>query len=156
MTKNGQRFVGWYCTTKSGLTAMWEKGGGMTNTGGATIIANPDGSKKKAIYTKTRGHLACGKHALVVVRKGDLIIKASRARAHDDEVHIYRIVDLIPREKTVGYCEGDGEVMAEYVQGGSIEAAELVLEGKLAEAVDAAIEKASCYHCRSPHYVREQ
>lgn len=46
--------------TKKGLPALWESGGGATNTGSATIIAGPNGEKLVPIYVRRSGHLSCG------------------------------------------------------------------------------------------------
>ena len=62
------------------LPALWERGGGMTNTGGATIICGPQGRPKRPVYIRRAGHLACDDHALFVVRPGDHVIRASHHR----------------------------------------------------------------------------
>ena len=49
--------------TKKGYPAMWEAGGGFTNTGEATIIADKAGQPKKALYVRKRGPLANENHA---------------------------------------------------------------------------------------------
>jgi len=46
---------------------MWEKGGGMSNTGFATVICGPNGSPLKPLFIATRGTLACSKHALFII-----------------------------------------------------------------------------------------
>jgi hypothetical protein len=79
--------------TKKGFPAFWEKGGGYTNTGEATIIANKDGQPKKAIYVRRRGHLANENHALVILEVGDYIIKANHHRK-DFEIEIYKVVNF--------------------------------------------------------------
>ena len=62
--------------TKKGLPALWERGGGYSNTGEATIIAGPNGKKKVPLYIRQRGTLACAHHALFVVHEGDIVIES--------------------------------------------------------------------------------
>src|SRR5690606_4267060 len=79
--------------TKKGYPALWECGGGFTNTGEATIIAGKDGQPKKAIYVRRRGHLANGEHALVILEVGDYVISANHHR-EDFNIYIYKILDF--------------------------------------------------------------
>ena len=79
--------------TKKGYPALWEQGGGYTNTGEATIIASPSGGPKRAIYIRNRGHLANAHHALVILEKGDYIIKCNHHR-EDFEITIHRIINF--------------------------------------------------------------
>ncbi|HOK13510.1 MAG TPA: hypothetical protein PK007_01130 [Candidatus Kapabacteria bacterium] len=130
-------------TTKMGYHALWEAGGGATNTGEATIIASSDGKRKKPIYVKRAGHLANAQHALIVVEPEDIIIKSYHKRK-DFWTRVFRIKSF------------DGEFAI----------AELIYEfrdGKwnfyppayLQPAITACIEKATCYHCREPYYILE-
>lgn len=137
--------------TKRGYPAFWEAGGGFSNTGEATIITTKDGQPKKAIYVRGRGDLANGKHALVIVEVGDYIIEANHHR-EDFKIKIYKVLDFeVKKEETyeITYavmeqdnCFSRGEWDAE-------------LPAYLEAAVQAAMEKATCYHCREPHYVRD-
>ena len=79
--------------TKKGWPALWEGGGGYSNTGDATIIAGPKGEKKTPLYIRRRGPLACSYHALFVVREGDIVIESSHHRG-DFHHQIYRIVAI--------------------------------------------------------------
>lgn len=65
--------------TKGGWPALWERGGALSRRGSATIVAEADGSKPRPILVKTRGHLACGQHALVGLRAGMYVIRAGGA-----------------------------------------------------------------------------
>lgn len=133
--------------TKRGYPAMWEKGGGMTNTGWARIITGPQYERKKPIYIRRRGHLANGRHALFVVGVGDKIITADHHRG-DFAISIKEIVRIrtdsdktIIETRTVNrYSQGEWEY-------------ELLPEAK--EAVEVVKDKATCYHCREPHYIKE-
>lgn len=131
--------------TKKGYPAFWESGGGYTNTGEATIIANKDGQPKKAIYVRGRGYLANAHHALVILEVGDYIIFANHHR-YDFEIEILGVLDF----------EHKGEeiyAVVEKVNCFSIREWDAELPAYLEAAVQAAIEKATCYHCRVPHYI---
>ncbi len=137
--------------TKKGFPAFWESGGGLTNTGEATIITNKAGQAKEAIYIRRRGLLANDRHALVILEVGDYIIEANHHR-RDFEVKIYKVLEFEVKkeeqyEKTYAVieqvnCFSRGEWDAE-------------LPAYLEPAVQAAKEKATCYHCREPHYIDE-
>jgi len=132
--------------TKKGLPALWEYGGGKTNTGYARIIANGDGSPKKPVYIRRRGPLANEDHALFIISPGDLVIQASHHR-EDFAIQILRIAgirqdsedgDIAILEQIYLYDMGEWDVdPPEY----------------LLPAIEAAREKATCYHCRKPHYI---
>jgi len=133
--------------TKKGFPALWECGGGYTNTGEATIIAGKDGQPKKAVYVRGRGELANGEHALVILEVGDYIIEANHHR-EDFVIEIIRIVDFeIKEEDTYAIVE-----QVNYFEMGEWDTE---LPENLQAAVEAAIKKATCYHCRGPHYVRD-
>lgn len=128
--------------TKRGFPALWERGGGRSNTGGARIIAGPSGERKEPVYIKRRGDLACKDHALFVVRPGDLIISASHHRG-DFEIYVYRISkikndeDIAEVERIHEYSNGEWDIQP---------------PEELADAITSAKQKALCYHCREPHY----
>ena len=116
--------------TKGGWPAMWERGGALSRRGSAVVITEPDGSKPRPILVKTRGHLACGQHALVGLRAGMCVISAGRSGA----VSIKRIVRIgVQGEKVLAEVEE--------VDSSSI-------PPKLQPAVQAAVTKARTYHCR--------
>jgi len=127
--------------TKRGFPAMWEHGGGCTNTGAAVIIANGDGSPKKPVYVRRRGSLACAHHAFFVVHEGDLVIEADHHR-HDFNIRIWHI-DHIQEE------EAHLSLLYEYSRGEW----NIDPEENFIAAIEAAVEKATCYHCREPHYI---
>ena len=129
--------------TKKGFPAMWEAGGGYTNTGYAVIIANADGSKKRPVYIRRRGPLACENHALCVVKPGDIVVEASHHR-RDFEIRIWRIDQILEEEAQF-------TLVNEYSQGEW----EADLPAFLEAAVQAAMKKATCYHCRMPHFIIE-
>ncbi len=133
--------------TKKGYPAYWEVGGGYTNTGYARIIANKDGQPKKAVYVRGRGDLANSHHALVILDVGDFIITANHHR-EDFEIEISRITDFeVKGENTYAVVEKTNCF--------SRNEWDTELPAYLEAAVQAAKEKATCYHCREPHYVRD-
>jgi len=117
--------------TKSGIPAMWEKGGGYTNTGSATIIADRNGYPKCAIFERTAGDLACKNHALIPVSVGDVIVSANQ---HRDRV-------AITVERITSICEGAATT-------------EPCTDPICVEAIYSAIDKANDYHCRTAYYIK--
>ena len=129
--------------TKRGLPALWEAGGGKTSTGQATIVAGPNGEPLKPIYIRRGGHLSCSEHALFVIRPNYIVVEAAHRRK-DFSVHVWRIVridsDYAVLELLDSYSRGewDGDKHERYTA-----------------AIKAAKDKATCYHCRTPHYMTE-
>ncbi|MGR6115818.1 hypothetical protein ACTHHL_04400 [Aeribacillus composti] len=129
--------------TKKGRPALWENGGGYTNTGVSQIIANADGSPKKPIYIRQRGSLANDDHALFIIAPGDLVILADHHRG-DFRVFVTKIV-------AIGDEEAEAETLYLFSMGEwNEEPPEYILP-----AIEAAQEKATCYHCRRPHYISD-
>ncbi len=128
--------------TKKGYPALWEGGGGYTNTGDASIVCNKDGSSKKPVYIRRKGHLANMEHALFIVDIGDIYIIAEHHR-RDFNISVYRIISINREEKFAEAekicCFSEGEWDVEPPQ-------------QLEAAIEAAKKKATCYHCREPHY----
>ena len=147
--------------TKKGFPALWESGGGYSNTGKATIVAGPNGEKKAPIYTRQRGHLACANHALFIVHEGDIVIRSSHHRG-DFHHEVYRLI-------AIRGDEAELELIAEFSHGqwdpgplGQKLEADLARMAagepptmELSSAVQMAESKATCSHCREPHYVRD-
>jgi len=130
--------------TKKGYPALWERGGGLTNTGRAHVICAADGSPKKPIYIRRRGPLACGEHALFIVQPGDVIVKAEHHR-RDFRIEILEISSI---KNNIAECK----TLATFDLG---EWDHDDVAARYCEAVQAAQEKATCYHCREPHYFLE-
>ena len=152
--------------TKRGLPAIWECGGGATNTGNSQVVAGENGERLKPIYIKRSGSLSNGEHALFIVKEGVVIIESDHHRK-DFTGKILRIKEImkVPCDRIhtaetdpCYICEGRGwnfeatvELVAEFSQGEwSIEVPENLLP-----ALNAGAEKALCYHCREPHFVEE-
>jgi hypothetical protein len=143
----------WGVKTKSGLPAVTERGGGMTNTGDGRVWADNKGRPMKPIFIFSRGHLACGEHALFVAKKGMYTVYANRHR-QEVEVTISKIVDIKPAEDDYN---GEGfdieleEIAVVNFDGHSNQVGKY--PAFLEDAVKAAIEKSRCYHCRCPHFI---
>jgi len=129
--------------TKKGYPALWECGGGCRNTGEATIIASPSGGPKKPAYIRHRGSLANAHHALIILEVGDYIIEANHHR-EDFEIAIYRVLNF--EEETAVVEQVNCFSMGEW---------DKEPPAYLEAAIQAAKEKATCYHCREPHYIDE-
>jgi hypothetical protein len=118
-------------------------GGGATNTGEAQIVAGPRGEKLKPVYIKSKGHRACGQHALFIVQPGYHVIKVWYWNKQDPpySVSVYQILQITEFQQNPD--SSDKQLIA---------VAQLVKLDELKEAIDAAMTKARCYHCRKPHY----
>jgi len=135
--------------TKKGYPAVWEEGGGYTNTGEAQIICTSIGSAKKPVYIRRAGHLANSNDALFILEKGDVLISAEHHRG-DFTIHLYRWNGEIKKDDN----ENEYAVfslLAEFSQG---EWDNEKIAETFAAAIAAAKEKALCYHCREPHYYK--
>ena len=128
--------------TKRGFPALWECGGGYTNTGEATIIASPRGGSKRALYIRRRGELANSQHALIPVAVGDYIVEAYHHRKNF-EIEIYKILDF--EEETAVVEQVNRFIMGKW---------NAELPTFLEAAVEAAMQKATCYHCRKPYFIK--
>jgi hypothetical protein len=135
--------------SRTGIPCLWEEGGGWSNTGESVIIAGPDASPAKPIYIRKSGPLACAKHALIPVHVGSVVIEAYHHRK-DFSISVWKIKSI---EETA-----EAEMIAEYSMGEWVFSTEPHPEvaDRLLAAVKAAQDKATCYHCREPHYIREE
>lgn len=129
--------------TKRGFPALWEEGGGTSHTGNAIIVAGPQGEPLIPIYVRTGGPLACGRHALFMVRKGYHVISCSRWR-EDYNIEVWRIAEINVENKRATL-----ELLCEFSQGEW----DKEPHDKLSAAINAAIKKSKCYHCRQAHYI---
>jgi len=226
--------------TKKGLPAIWESGGGSTNTGSAQIVAGPNGEKLTPIYVRRAGSLSNSEHALFRAEEGMMVIGASHHR-RDFTIRVWRVTrlefekgrpikvlpvesgllapgmsesqvfDLAPKygsnrwdhyqlvlkgangthqawwkngcldeqpneplfwldegepnqwiaqlQTLAEFGQGEWSILAEspFCQGGALDGQEWSSicdgGGVSPEWVYAAVEKATCYHCREPHFV---
>ena len=128
--------------TKRSFPALWEEGGGWSNTGYAQIVAGPDGQPLLPYYIRRRGSLACGRHALLRIKPGTIVVEADHHR-EDFYISVWEVLSIENDEAKLG-------LVAKYDRG---EWDHEPLPEKYQAAVKAAIEKATCYHCRAPHFV---
>jgi hypothetical protein len=124
-----------------------ESGGGMTNTGFASVCCDRDGIPFVPYYVPTSGHLACRTHAyfsipaservtvvVVSASKGDSTLKINSYHLHEC---VDRTIEI--RESIIwkGYFNELPETADRFTR-----------------AVNAAMAKVRCYHCREPHFIR--
>lgn len=149
--------------SRSGIPCIWEQGGGYTNTGDATIVAGKDGLPKKPIYIRQRGELANAEHALIPVEVGDYIIKADHHRK-DFYISVMKIVDIEEMYATLesfasfGMGEWDNKDIEKVLSAWEADDLESIKDiddetYNLCRAILSAETKATCYHCREPHYI---
>lgn len=131
--------------SKKGLPCIWEQGGAYSNTGDSILIGDAFGNPKKAIYVKRKGELSCGEHALIPLRKNDVIVTASQWRC-DFTINIYRIIDFDLEKKIANL---------ELVNSFSCGEWDKELDHIYKEIVDVAKDKATSYHCRNAMYIKE-
>lgn len=155
--------------SKTGLECAMESGGGMTNTGEATIIASPDGGKPQALTVFTGGHLSNSNHALIPVGVGCYVLMGGRSRSdlnmtiwRVDSLHNSGLID--PKDLPDGYIfhASFGDSRGKYfwaemscMNTFSNGEWDNTLPSHMVKPVAALIDKLSCYHCREPHYVLE-
>ena len=113
--------------TASGQPAIWEEGGGMTNTGYAYIVAGLQGEKITPIYIKKRGQLSCGQHALFLLRPG---------------MHLVIVV----RTKN--------QYQSEVLRFNGIEFCKCIDPNFMQDVIEIAKEKTRHYHCRQAYYFK--
>jgi hypothetical protein len=90
-------------TTKSGKAALWESGGGKTNTGEAVLITGRKGERVRPYFLRYQGRLACDNHALMPVVPGSYIIQASRYY-DSTKLTIKRVVRIEKRVEEPHVC----------------------------------------------------
>jgi hypothetical protein len=132
--------------SRSGLPTIDEYGGGKTNTGNATIVCGPNGEKVKPLFVP-RGY-SNDVHAIFVAKIGMHIIDAEHDR-RSESATVSRIVSIGGKNEYSGEYDADTLVLEEIggYENGDSDAPEM-----FNEAIDAAIRKSKCYHCREPHY----
>jgi len=134
--------------TRTGRPAVWEHGGGFSNTGSAIIFTDQDGRPPRAIYIKRKGHLACSNHALIPLTN---VMWAIEARHHrgDFDIQVCKINKVtLDRERQVV----EGKVVYSFSEGEWVPHRPPEF---LWEALMAAKKKATTYHCRNPVFVSQ-
>lgn len=147
-------------TKKHKLPCMWEKGG-MQNEykRSATVFCNSKGKRKKAAFINQNGDLCCGEHALIVLHEGDIIVEVSYKRP------FFYISILQIDQINIEFCEAEVHSIAE-CKTWTVEDIEKLFSDNLwndkevakkyKNAIQAAYEKAMCYQCKEPHFVRNR
>ncbi len=135
-------------TTKRGFPAMWESGGGMTNTGHAQIIAGRNGEAIRPVYVP-KGY-SCGEHALFTVHEGYHVISVGR-HGRSYGVSIWKILKVVSKDINGSTWEAsaDMELVNHYDNGEW----DVALDPKFEAAVSAAKSKSASYHCRSTYFI---
>ena len=121
----------------TGKFILSESGGGLSNRGGSRIICGSSGEKLPALFIP-KGY-ANGDHAWFHLKPGMVVIEAGRSRG-GESVEVCTVTAIADNGdvtlKKIGYLEnGDGNIPKRFDA-----------------AVKAALDKASCYHCREPHF----
>lgn len=129
--------------SKSGLPTICESGGGMTNTGCATVICGHEGEKIEPLWVP-RGY-SNGEHAGFVAKQGMCIVEADHDRSRE-----YVSVRVIHR---IGNKDDPDELFLELI--GEWENNDGTIPARFEAARKAALGKSYCYHCREPHYILE-
>lgn len=124
-------------------TGLWESGGGMTNSGRATVVTGPAGEALAPLLVNRRGPLAGAEHALLPAIVGGFVVDAEHHRL-DYRVTIRRIAAVAEAEVVLeDYDIWDGSAWQKYDE----------WPPHLEAAVQAASAKAAEYHCREAWYV---
>ena len=115
-----------FIKTKHGRSAIWEEGGGKTNTGYALLVTGEKGERLEPIYIRKKGDLSCGHHALFLLKSNMWMVEVDRI-GDDYRIDVYQYIDYrcIPQANIPVF---------------------------LLDAVEAAKQKTRYYHCRVPSY----
>ena len=125
---------------RSGLPVIREQGGGMSNTGSATIVCSAMGERVQPLFVP-QGY-SNSEHALFIAKVGMILISASHDR-QSEEATAYQITAIGTDDDRDALVS---KVIADYENGDG------TFPDQLQEAKKAALDKSFCYHCREPHY----
>jgi hypothetical protein len=123
----------------------------LTSGGSSTIICGRDGEKRRPVYVPRGGHLSGGNHALIPVHEGYYVIRAGVSRGTRSSATICHILSV--SVKDIDGKSWEATATVEVVNTFSRGEWDHPLDEKLAPAVEAAFNKASDYHCRSPYFI---
>lgn len=138
-------------TTKRGIPALWESGGGLTNRGHSQIITGRNGEAPRPVYVPRGGPLACGDHALIPIHQGYYIVKINVYRGVVESGRILKVIST-----TVKDIDGEkwqAKAIVEEVNSYDKGEWSFVFDEKFAPAFKAAKSKAFTYHCRGACYI---
>jgi hypothetical protein len=118
------------------LPAIWEAGGGATKTGRSFIITNLAAAKLEPVFVRHHGHIVNDMHALFILKEDTICIDCFMK---DGKVAKIQMLNY------------EGTVIAEYETGvwtnmGFDNEVDIPLH--FSGPIDAAIAKASDYHCK--------
>jgi len=138
-------------TTKKGLPAFWESGGGMTSGGSVTLVTGLKGEPLRPVYVPRGGHLACGQHALLPLFTGAHLVFATLTRGVRSACRVERVQKVHVQDVDGERYEAVAvtEIIAHYEQGEWV----VPLPPEFQEAVNAAFKKAGTYHCRNAVWI---
>ena len=131
--------------TASNLPAIWETGGGWSNTGRARIITDRNGNPKTALCLRHR----CNEdHALFILHEDDVIIEAWQHRG-DYDIILWKVDKISLAD---GKAVASAYKLAEYHKGcWSVEPRK-----SFTAAICAAMDKSIIYHCRNAVWYKER
>ena len=130
--------------TKSGLIAIWERGGAELTKGRATILCTPNGHKPTAVFIRKTGDLANSNHALIPVYPGYLILQGERQETKY-VIRIYKVLKVNAGDKPnvdarqINFLRDDGTWYHP-------------LAKKYQEAVEELMFKLNDHHCRRVYF----
>jgi hypothetical protein len=126
--------------SKSGLPTLTENGGGMSNTGYATLVCGENGQKLKPLFVP-RGY-SNKDHAIFVVHPGKTHLVHASTSKSGETVTVEKITDINDDDEIITV------VIGEYENGDG------TIQQSFNPVVSAALQKTRCYHCREPHYIK--
>lgn len=152
-------------TTKSGLSALWERGGATGAGGSSVVITDKNGAPKKPLFIRTRGDLANEDHALLVLNRGDHILDVQTSYG---EPYIVKVLQVIGFQDEP--IEDEDDLLSLLGQNPAKKSRQRYarcrvvavrrgdawwpeLPAHLQDAYEAAVKKANAYHCRTATYV---
>lgn len=123
---------------------LWESGGATSSKGYAKCIAKQNGDPMKPVFVRERGNLANSDHAMFVAKKA-AICEVSQWAGENIKLSIVKIKGKKIMEEELWNVEDinyDKNIVPKRFV-------------KYIPLIDATVNKAHCYHCRSPHYMVE-
>lgn len=147
--------------SKNGLPCLWEKGGRIDeSTGNSTIICDANGNKKKPIFIKRKGTLSCSEHALIVIKKNDVIVEVNYQEYYPFEIKILRIININinARELEVDYIDYFSIFLMDTPDRYKYSIKEYCEDEipKYQNAILSAYKKAICYNCKEPYFIKTE
>lgn len=134
--------------TKHGFPAMWESGGNRNLAGSSVIITDHNGEPRRPVHIPHDEHLvACGEHALIVIKGGFHVIRASVSHGVRLSASIWRLMSIFV--ENVDEASAEMKLVNAFSKGSWDEP----LYGAFDLAGEAAFHKAGSYNCRVACYI---